>query len=200
VAASLLDSPVVGLVGIDAAGHVAWCNGVASRLLGLALQRLPGEPTSSEATLGAGVSVLASLPRSLRHRGRPTRRSRCATATAASSSGPSRNAAETSRRQPGSCACRAASSTGACAARRRLLAGIERRGCSRSEQLRRREYPTFQNMHPRADHSVRNGVPGRHSQTGDEPWFIEFTPFQRDRRRAPIRCWSAWSTPSSRGA
>jgi len=127
VAASLLDSPVVGLVGIDAAGHVAWCNGVASRLLGVPLQRVPGEPTSSEATLGAGVSVLASLPRSgsaamrlpnglmvwarsamrapdghrnlvqvpsdpvhadaavdTRPRGRPTRRSRCATATATS--------------------------------------------------------------------------------------------------------------------
>ena len=62
VAPSLLDSPVVGLVGIDLAGDLAWSNGAASRLLGLPLLRLSGEPTSTEAALGAGVSALASLP------------------------------------------------------------------------------------------------------------------------------------------
>jgi transcriptional regulator of acetoin/glycerol metabolism len=61
---SLLDSPVVGIVGIDGAGRVAWCNGVATRLLGLP----PIEPNVrgaplAEVVLGAGIARLASLPR-----------------------------------------------------------------------------------------------------------------------------------------
>jgi sigma-54 dependent transcriptional regulator, acetoin dehydrogenase operon transcriptional activator AcoR len=61
VLASLLDSPVVGLVGVDGAGRLAWCNGVAQRLLGVPpLEPLP----SAEVALGIGVARLASLPRS----------------------------------------------------------------------------------------------------------------------------------------
>jgi transcriptional regulator of acetoin/glycerol metabolism len=65
VLASLLDSPVVGVVGIDGAGRLAWCNGVASRLLGLpgaVEQRAASWP--AEQVLGASVARLASLPRS----------------------------------------------------------------------------------------------------------------------------------------
>lgn len=64
VAASLLDSPVVGLVGVDAAGQVAWCNGVAARLLGLNSEQVHLDQASAEETLGASISKLASLPRS----------------------------------------------------------------------------------------------------------------------------------------
>jgi transcriptional regulator of acetoin/glycerol metabolism len=63
VLASLLDSPVVGVVGIDGAGRVAWCNGVAQRLLGLPPIEQRSTPLLSEAVLGAGIARLASLPR-----------------------------------------------------------------------------------------------------------------------------------------
>jgi transcriptional regulator of acetoin/glycerol metabolism len=63
VLASLLDSPVVGVVGIDGAGRLAWCNGVASRLLGLPLPEQRTAPMLAEALLGAGIARLASLPR-----------------------------------------------------------------------------------------------------------------------------------------
>lgn len=61
VAPTLLDSPVVGLIGVDTNGHVAWCNGVASRLLGLPSQWTPVEQMSAEAALGADVSSLMAL-------------------------------------------------------------------------------------------------------------------------------------------
>jgi transcriptional regulator of acetoin/glycerol metabolism len=64
VAASLLDSPVVGLVGVDAAGQVAWCNGVAARLLGLNSEQVHRDRASAEETLGASIANLASLPQS----------------------------------------------------------------------------------------------------------------------------------------
>lgn len=63
VLASLLDSPVVGVVGIDGAGRLAWCNGVASRLLGLPPIEQRTMPLLAEQMLGAGIARLASLPR-----------------------------------------------------------------------------------------------------------------------------------------
>lgn len=64
VAPSLLDSPLAGLIGIDAAGHLVWRNAVASRLLGLPPPE-PQEVTAlAETALGARLSELASLPRS----------------------------------------------------------------------------------------------------------------------------------------
>ncbi len=63
VAASLLDSPLVGLVGIDARGRLAWCNGVAGRLLGLNAAPVQGNLASAEEALGMNISRLASLPR-----------------------------------------------------------------------------------------------------------------------------------------
>jgi sigma-54 dependent transcriptional regulator, acetoin dehydrogenase operon transcriptional activator AcoR len=63
VAASLLDSPVVGLVGIDVRGRLAWCNGVAGRLLGLNAAPVQGYLPSAEEALGMSISALASLPR-----------------------------------------------------------------------------------------------------------------------------------------
>ncbi|MCW5659042.1 MAG: GAF domain-containing protein [Burkholderiaceae bacterium] len=64
VLASLLDSPVVGVVGIDGEGRVAWSNGVASRLLGLPSAETRSTPWLAEQLLGAGIARLASLPRS----------------------------------------------------------------------------------------------------------------------------------------
>ena len=61
VSAPLLDSAFVGLVGVDAIGRVAWCNGIARRLLGL-LETHPNVPPSAEDTLGTRISVIASLP------------------------------------------------------------------------------------------------------------------------------------------
>jgi transcriptional regulator of acetoin/glycerol metabolism len=62
VAPSLLDSPLVGIVGVDGTGRVAWSNGVASRLLGLDSSQLVANPPPVEAALGLGVGALASLP------------------------------------------------------------------------------------------------------------------------------------------
>jgi sigma-54 dependent transcriptional regulator, acetoin dehydrogenase operon transcriptional activator AcoR len=64
VAASLLDSPFVGLVGVDSSGRVAWCNGLAARLLGLGPAQISSELPSADVTLGAGTASLASLPSS----------------------------------------------------------------------------------------------------------------------------------------
>jgi transcriptional regulator of acetoin/glycerol metabolism len=61
VSAPLLDSPFVGLVGVDAIGRVAWCNGIARRLLGLH-ETHPLVPPSAEDMLGTRISVIASLP------------------------------------------------------------------------------------------------------------------------------------------
>jgi transcriptional regulator of acetoin/glycerol metabolism len=58
--ATLLDSPAVALVGINSDGRMAWCNGTASRLLGLAPDALTGP--SAEELLGAPLSRLAALP------------------------------------------------------------------------------------------------------------------------------------------
>lgn len=62
LAPSMLDSAVVGLVGVDSAGRVAWCNGVASRLLGLPDGAKAGEAEAVESTLGVGGAELAALP------------------------------------------------------------------------------------------------------------------------------------------
>jgi transcriptional regulator of acetoin/glycerol metabolism len=63
VAPSLLDSSVVGLVGIDPDGRVAWLNGIASRLLGVPA-RDPGTLAPAvEAVFGLSFGRLASLPR-----------------------------------------------------------------------------------------------------------------------------------------
>ena len=64
VAAPLLDSPVVGLVGVNAAGRLAWCNGVASRLLGLHRSHRPDEASCAQEARGSSISELASLPAS----------------------------------------------------------------------------------------------------------------------------------------
>jgi PAS domain-containing protein len=62
VAPSLLDSPLVALVGIDAAGRIAWCNAAAARLLGTSREMLSMRGSTAEALLGLDVAALASLP------------------------------------------------------------------------------------------------------------------------------------------
>jgi transcriptional regulator of acetoin/glycerol metabolism len=63
VTPDLLDSALVGLVGIDSAGRVAWRNGVARKLLGRACAS-SGDVSApdAESVLGAGCRHLASLP------------------------------------------------------------------------------------------------------------------------------------------
>jgi transcriptional regulator of acetoin/glycerol metabolism len=62
--ASLLDSNFVALAGIDSVGRLAWMNGTASRLLGLAPSGRQTGATSVEGTFGSSLAHLASLPRS----------------------------------------------------------------------------------------------------------------------------------------
>jgi len=67
VAASLLDTPVVGLVGIDAFGKLAWRNGTAAKLLGISdgprsMPRQERARPAADAALGASLARLASLP------------------------------------------------------------------------------------------------------------------------------------------
>jgi sigma-54 dependent transcriptional regulator, acetoin dehydrogenase operon transcriptional activator AcoR len=63
VMASLLDSPLVGIVGIDGAGRVAWCNGVAARLVGAPWAGpRPGPPPAGIKELGSGPSFLEGVP------------------------------------------------------------------------------------------------------------------------------------------
>ena len=67
VAASLLDTPVVALVGIDSQGKLAWRNGAAAKLLGIAdrggVAHSQGmDPCASDVALGSSLAQLASLP------------------------------------------------------------------------------------------------------------------------------------------
>jgi transcriptional regulator of acetoin/glycerol metabolism len=61
VCAPLLDTPMVGLAGIDEQGRLAWSNGVATRLLGMQARSVDFRP--AEDVLGVGLGRLASLPR-----------------------------------------------------------------------------------------------------------------------------------------
>jgi transcriptional regulator of acetoin/glycerol metabolism len=61
VCAPLLDTPMVGLAGIDGQGRLAWSNGVATRLLGLQARSAGFGP--AEDVLGVGLGRLASLSR-----------------------------------------------------------------------------------------------------------------------------------------
>ena len=62
VADDLLDSALVGLVGVDASGHIAWHNAVARSVLGLRVQGDDGHATDVELALGVSLAQLASLP------------------------------------------------------------------------------------------------------------------------------------------
>lgn len=64
VSPSLLDSSMVGLIGIDHNGHLAWANGVAAKLLGLVSTDLSQAPVTAEAALAASMRALLALPRS----------------------------------------------------------------------------------------------------------------------------------------
>lgn len=62
VAPELLDSAIVGLVGIDVDGRQAWENGVAQSLLGVAQRHRAQTERSAEEQLGLPWAQLASLP------------------------------------------------------------------------------------------------------------------------------------------
>ncbi len=62
VTPELLDSALVGLVGIDASGQLAWQNGMARSLLGAGSAVDGVSPTELESVLGDGWQTLASLP------------------------------------------------------------------------------------------------------------------------------------------
>lgn len=59
----LLDSPLVALAGIDGDGKLVWMNATASNLLGISRSKRPDNTRHVEAAVSAGVSQLASLPR-----------------------------------------------------------------------------------------------------------------------------------------
>lgn len=61
VYAPLLDTPMVGLAGINSHGRVAWSNGVAARLLGLKAKEAGA--VRVEDVLGVGVGALSSAAR-----------------------------------------------------------------------------------------------------------------------------------------
>jgi len=61
VAEELLDSALVGLVGIDSRGRMAWQNAAARSLLGVSSSD-DADQHGIEASLGLSVSQLASLP------------------------------------------------------------------------------------------------------------------------------------------
>jgi transcriptional regulator of acetoin/glycerol metabolism len=62
VAAELLDSAMVGLIGIDTSGRLAWENGVARSLLGGASNQEPRTSPATQESLGIGWEQLAALP------------------------------------------------------------------------------------------------------------------------------------------
>ena len=59
-APSLLGTPMEGLAGLDARGRIAWVNGAAARLLGLAY---PSSGSPAEAVFGLDLAALARLTR-----------------------------------------------------------------------------------------------------------------------------------------
>jgi len=61
-AESMLDTPMVGLLGIDRAGRIAWYNAAAERLLGLPAQSGRAAPPRAEDLFGLTFARLASLP------------------------------------------------------------------------------------------------------------------------------------------
>lgn len=62
LAPQMSDSALVGLLGVDSAGRLAWCNAVAARLLGLSDVQKAREAGTADATLGFCVAELAALP------------------------------------------------------------------------------------------------------------------------------------------
>lgn len=62
VAPELLDSAMVGLIGIDASGQLAWENGVARSLLGTTVTPEPLTDDALQERLGRAWSQLAALP------------------------------------------------------------------------------------------------------------------------------------------
>jgi transcriptional regulator of acetoin/glycerol metabolism len=62
LAPQMLDSAFAGLLGVDSAGRVAWCNGVAARLLGLSAVHKACDAGTVDSALGVCVAELASLP------------------------------------------------------------------------------------------------------------------------------------------
>jgi sigma-54 dependent transcriptional regulator, acetoin dehydrogenase operon transcriptional activator AcoR len=62
IAAELLDSAMVGLIGIDTSGRLAWENGVARSLLGGTSNQDQRASPASDESLGIGWALLAALP------------------------------------------------------------------------------------------------------------------------------------------
>ncbi len=61
VTPSLLDTPMAGLVGINARGNLAWANGVAARMLGIDLSDITGSQASAESVFGLSAHRLLTL-------------------------------------------------------------------------------------------------------------------------------------------
>lgn len=63
VSPALLDTPMVGLAGIDGRGRVAWMNSAASSLLGKSISGLRDSALGVEEVFGTSLHLLLSLPR-----------------------------------------------------------------------------------------------------------------------------------------
>lgn len=61
VTPSLLDTPMSGLVGLNAKGMLAWSNGVASRMLGIDHSDISGGEVAAESVFGQTVTQLLRL-------------------------------------------------------------------------------------------------------------------------------------------
>lgn len=61
LADDLLESTLVGLVGVDSRGHIAWHNGDARSVLGIQVRRDEARILDVESTLGITLAQLASL-------------------------------------------------------------------------------------------------------------------------------------------
>lgn len=62
VSPALIDTPMVGLAGIDGHGRLAWANGVAERLFGPTFRHPTDPPTAVEDLFGLTLNRLLALP------------------------------------------------------------------------------------------------------------------------------------------
>lgn len=63
ISPAMLDTPMVGLMGVDMAGNIVWRNAAASKLLGLSPDDEQPEPHKVDELLQRSFSELASAPR-----------------------------------------------------------------------------------------------------------------------------------------
>lgn len=61
ISPAMLDTPMVGLMGVDMQGRISWCNAAASKLLGMHPERERGSDSNVDEILQSSFSELASI-------------------------------------------------------------------------------------------------------------------------------------------